>query len=379
MGQERKSVEDREAGQDDSLFEWRRRNVLQGWTLGFLAILLLFFLVLLWKAVPVLLLLFAGVLIAVALRFMSDSFSRLTRIPPRWSLAIVLVVLVVGIGVGGYLMAPSIYAQTSELAKDLRESVSTLEEGLRSTPVGQFVLSRIRGLEDAVGDSSDIWGRAAGMFTTTFGAIGGLFLTLAVGVFLAFDPALYRRGILRLVPLQKRSRAGEILDRLAYVLRWWIVGQLISMVFLAVSTWLILWILGVPLALVLALLAGLLTFIPYLGPIIAAVPIVLVAFVESPTLAMYVLIAYLVIQNLEGNVLIPIIMQRTVELPPVLTIVAQVLLGGIFGFTGILLATPLMAVGLELIKMIYVEDVLRDDFEQPVERPVEHPVKAATD
>lgn len=366
----RKENTSHRAAQDDSLFEFRGRNVMRVWTVFFLVVLFVLFLLFLWKAVPVLLLLFAGALVALGLRFLSDNLSRLTRIPPRLSLTLVLVVLIGTSAVGGTLAAPTIAEQMRELGENLRESLADLEEKMRSTEVGDYILSRVDGLGEEVEEASAIWERLAGLFTTTFGAVAGLFLTLTIGIFLAYNSGLYVSGFLRLIPLPKRQRAAEIVAHLGHTLRWWMVGQLISMGVLAVTTWLMLWILGVPLAFILGLLTGLLTFVPYLGPIIAAVPILLIAFVESPTLALYVLILYLVIQNVEANVLMPIVFQKTVHLPPVLTLIAQVLLGGMFGLVGVILATPLMAAGIELVKMIYVEDVIGDDMSRPAG---EHP------
>jgi predicted PurR-regulated permease PerM len=137
----------------------------------------------------------------------------------------------------------------------------------------------------------------------------------------------------------------------------------------------------VPLAVALGLLTGILTFVPYLGPLLAAIPILLIAFVESPTLMLTVLVLYLLIQNVESSIIMPMIFRRTVHLPPVLTIIAQILLGAIFGFVGVILATPLMAAGLSLVKLIYVEDTLGDSFEQPVvrERQVEPDESAEAD
>jgi predicted PurR-regulated permease PerM len=132
------------------------------------------------------------------------------------------------------------------------------------------------------------------------------------------------------------------------------------MVILGVSTWIMLALLGVPQALILALISGGVTFVPYLGPLIALVPILLVAFLESPLLALYVFILYMVIQNVESNVIMPIVFHRTAQIPPALDVVSQILFGSLLGFLGFLLAVPLMAVILQSVKMIYVEDILGD-------------------
>jgi len=364
----KKEAEDGGVAQDESLFEWRRKNVLRAWTIFFLVVLFVLFLGFLWQAVTVLLIIFSGSLVALALRFVSDNFSRLTNISPGWSLTIVLVLLTAITVVGGFMAAPGIAQQFRELGEGLQESVNDLEDTLRSTDAGSYILDWLGGVGEEVGEGTNpgIWTQAVGMFTTTFGAIAAFFITVTVGIFLAYNPQLYVKGFLRLVPMVKRQRTCEILSELAFTLRWWMVGQLISMAVLAVSTWIMLWLLGVPLAFILGLLTGLLTFIPYLGPILAIIPILLIAFVESPTLALWVLALYMVIQNVEANVLMPIIFQKTVHLPPVITIVAQLLLGGMLGLVGVVLATPLIAALIVLVKMVYVEDVLGDRMDRPV-------------
>lgn len=355
-----------ESSRSEPTFYLRDRTVLRFWSLFFLTVFFVLFLLLLWKAVTVLLLLFAGGLVAIALRFVSDSFSRWTGMAPRVSLTVLLLLLFVAGVVLGMLGAPAIFSQVQELASNLRESVLEVQEWLMQSERGRTAIEWFEWARGEGGTNLQVWGQVAGFFKTTFGAVTAFFLTLVVGIFLAYNPELYVRGFLRLIPVQKRQRANEIIQEMADTLRWWMVGQLISMIVLAVSTWLVLWILGVPLAFILGLLTGILTFIPYLGPLIALVPILLIAFVESPALMLWVLVLYLIIQNLESNVLMPIIFQKTVHLPPVLTIIAQILLGAIFGFVGIVLATPLMAAGIDLVKMVYVEDVLGDSMEKPI-------------
>jgi predicted PurR-regulated permease PerM len=363
------SGEDRK--HEASSFRPGTRRVSRIWGIVFLAALFITFMLVVWKALTVLLLLFAGALIAVGLRFLSDNLSKYTGIPPLWSLTIVLVVILAGTVTGIILAAPAVVQQVQELSTGLQTSIKQLDETLRKHEAGKWLLDQLWGIQQEVEGAPDMWTRVAGLFTTTFGAIAGFLLTLVVGIFLAYSPMLYVNGFLRLIPLDKRPRACEIISELGHTLRWWMVGQLISMLILLVTTWIMLWILGVPLAFMLGLITGLLTFIPYLGPIIALAPILLIALVESPTLALWVFALYMVIQNVESSVIMPIVFKKTVHLPPVLTIIAQILLGAIFGFLGIVLATPLMATGIVLVRMIYVEDVIGDDMEQPVkEQPV---------
>jgi predicted PurR-regulated permease PerM len=356
------------ASAGDHLFNLDGRQVRRIWVLFFLLVLFVLFLGFLWQGINVLLILFAGALIAVALRFLSDTISQFTPIPPLWSLSLVLVLLVGGAGLALYLAAPVFWEQMRQLAAGLQESLRELQDTVLQTETGRWLVKQMSGIEDEMESMAGIWERTRGFFTVTLSAITGLIITLAVAIFLAYNPRLYIEGFLRLIPLERRSRACEIIADLGHTLRWWMVGQLISMMILFITTWVMLWLLGVPLAFALGLITGLLTFIPYLGPIIALVPILLITLVESPTLALTVLALYMVIQNVEANIIMPIIFKKTVHLPPALTIVAQILLGGMLGMIGIILATPLLASGIVLVRTIYVEDVIGDDMEKPVEQ-----------
>jgi predicted PurR-regulated permease PerM len=161
-----------------------------------------------------------------------------------------------------------------------------------------------------------------------------------VGLFAAANPRLYVDGTVALVPLAKRERAREVMHRLGNALRWWLIGQAIAMLLIGVSTWLVLWAFGVPLAPVLGVIVGLLGFIPYLGPIIGVVPVALVAATLGTTTLLYVLAAYTAVQLVEGYVITPLIQHRMVYLPPVFTIITQILLGTLLGILGFVLALP---------------------------------------
>ncbi|HSM10452.1 MAG TPA: AI-2E family transporter [Lysobacter sp.] len=334
-----------------------------------MAIISVLLVLVLWRAMEVLLLMFAAVLVAVLLRFMSGTISRRTGLGETWSLSLVLVLLLGGLTVGVWAMGPAVVVQVRELSAGMSESLEEMAALLRRNELGSWLLDNMP--EISLGSAQQLWSRIGGIGATVVGAIGAFFVTLFVGIFFAYNPRLYVDGLLRLVPLKRRARAAEILEKLGRTLRWWLVGQLISMVFLWLSTWLVLHLLGVPLAFTLGLLTGLLTFIPYLGPLIALLPIAMVAFLHSPTLGLMAVAAYLVIQNIEGNVMMPIVFERTVSLPPALTVVSQILMASLMGMLGVLLATPLLAVGMVLVQMLYVEDILGDSLEQPLEHAPE--------
>jgi len=190
--------------------------------------------------------------------------------------------------------------------------------------------------------------------------VAGLFLILVLAIYVGADPALYHAGLMHLFPHGARARAGVVLTRVATVLRKWLVTQLVAMVAIGVVSTLTLLVLGVKAAVALGVIAGLLEFVPTVGPILAAVPAIAMGFLDSPEKALTVGLAYLVIQQLEGHVLIPMLMKEGMDLPPALTIVAQAVMALLFGFLGLMVAVPLLAVVIVPIKLLYVEGVVGD-------------------
>jgi predicted PurR-regulated permease PerM len=256
------------------------------------------------------------------------------------------------------LVGPRILDQLDLLWQSLPRALQSVEQALQERDWGRFLLERLSSNEER--QRWNILGAIGGTVSTVLGLVGNIVILLSVAIFLAVDPGLYVRGLLRLVPLDRRARAREILDAIGNGLWWWLLGQFVAMLIVAVLTGAGLWLLGIPLALALGLIAGLVNFIPYLGPFISAVPAVLIAFAQSPTDALYTILLFVFVQQVEGNVLMPVIQERATSLPPVLTIVAVVGFGVLFGLIGVLVATPLLLVLIVLVRMIYVEDMLGD-------------------
>lgn len=310
--------------------------------------------ILFWYIVDVLLLVFGAVLFAIVLRAPTDWLSRHTFLSPRWSLAVVLALLAALLVLGGVLFGNALADQVNQLIQRVPEIIDKIAAGLARY---SWLLRRV--VPGGLGGESEFIGKGLQAITTTFGAIAGLVIALLMGVFFAAQPDLYVRGFLRLLPQHRRGRVHEVMAAIGQVLRRWLVGQLVLMLFVGTLTTAGLWLLEVPYALALGILAGLLTFVPYLGPIVSAIPAVLVGLAESALLAGYVVLLYVAIQQLEG-LLEPIVQQRAVYLPPVLLLFAQVVLGIVVGLLGVLLATPLAAAGMVAVNMLYVEDVLGD-------------------
>ena len=316
---------------------------------------------LVWYAVEVLLLVFAGILLAVFLLGLTVGLSRRTGLGENWSLAVVgLTLLLVTCGAVWWL-APSVAAQADELRRSLPESLRQAESWLARYEWGRAALGQLPPADQLMSDHADLFSRVTGVFSTTLSTLTRLVIILFVGIYFAADPSTYTRGLVKLFPRDHRPRVREVVDAFGDTLWWWLVGKLIAMVIVGLLTWLGLSLFGVPLALTLGILAALLDFIPNIGPIIAGVPAVLLALMISPTTALYVFIFYVVIQSLESYVLTPVLQMKTVKLPPALTIVAQVLLGVLAGGIGLILATPLAAAIFVMVKMLYVEDTLGDE------------------
>ena len=332
-----------------------RRTLIQAITLLVIVSLAL----LVGSMIHILMLFFAGILLAVMLNIFATQLKRLPKMPHWLAITLVLIMLSALLGLLIVLVVPLIAEETQALAKQIEKAIQELMGWLKWSAGGSFLVEQFSGLEE-ISAGGEIWTRVSGIFSSTLGAITGIGIILIVGVFLAYSPGIYQSGFLHLIPPSHRERTVEVMQQIGTTLRWWLVGQLISMTVLAVSTWIMLRLLGVPLALILALITGLLTFIPYLGPIIAIIPILLLAFLQSPLLALYVFLLYMVIQNIEANVLMPIIFHRTVHIPPALGVISQILFGSLLGIFGFILAIPLMAVVLQFVKMVYVADVLGD-------------------
>ncbi len=333
--------------------------VIAGTTVSIVLVLLF-----LGYAASILLLLFAGLLLAVFLSGLATALCDRTPLSYGWSLAVVLLGLIALFAGAGWLIAPQIASETSELSETLPQSVSDLEAFLNRYSWGRYLTSNIPPPRAAM-SGQEVWSRITGIFSTAFGIVANAVFILITGIYLAANPKLYRDGMIRLVSIRKRQRAEEVLDALGKALWGWLTGTLISMSLIGLLAWLGLTLLGVPLPAALGFIAGLLEFVPLIGPWLGAIPAVLIGFMKSPATAVYVGFLYFGIQQVEGNLITPIVMKKAASLPPVLTLSATVIAGLFFGLLGIFLATPLAVVAKVLVQMIYVEDVLGDRADHP--------------
>ncbi len=202
-----------------------------------------------------------------------------------------------------------------------------------------------------------------GFLSSTISVFAGLVLILVLSIYIGADPDTYHDGLMKLFARPWRKRAGEVLTAISIALRKWLVTQLIAMLVIGVVSTVVLLILGVNAAVPLGVIAGLLEFVPTVGPILSALPAIAMGFVDSPQKALAVIVAYIAIQQMENYLLIPFLMREGVDLPPALTIIAQALMALIFGFLGLLCAVPLLAASVVAVKMLYVQDVVGEPVE----------------
>lgn len=315
---------------------------------------------LLWLAAGTLFMIFAGVLLAVFLCGLTDLLARATGLGRRLALAFVCLALLIALGVAGWFTASTLAEQAHQFNRELPEAVRNLREKLQEYPWGTWVAEELQQVRASAEDGEKALSRAAGAASVVVDAVTGTVVVVFLALFLAIDPELYKRLLVRLVPVAHRKRARETIDGASASLWRWTLARLVSMAAVAVGATLGFYAIGMPVALMLGVFAGLVNFIPNLGPLFWLIPALLLAFVQSPVQALYVGLLFVVVQTLEGYAITPWVQQRMVHLPPAVALSVQVIFGALWGFAGLALATPFAALALVVVQKLYIEDALGD-------------------
>lgn len=310
------------------------------------------------EVLQILLVFFAGVLFAIMLAGLSELLQRVTRLPYGLALLTVCLVIVVVIAATVWFVGPQVGQQLTELGQRLPEAVEQAARRLRQYDWLGGLLDELPSPDEAL--DKNVLARVTSLFSTAFGALFNTIVVVFVGLYMAAKPQAYSAVVLRLVPPARRERVEHMLQTMGTAMKRWLVGRFLTMLFIGVGTTLALWLVGMPLAFSLGLVAGLLSFIPYLGPVLSAVPAVLIALADGPQMMLYVVLIYVAIQTVESYLISPLVERRSVYIPPGFQIPVQLMAGVLAGFMGVLVATPLIVIATIAVQMLYVEDVLGD-------------------
>lgn len=322
----------------------------------------------LWSIGRVLLLVFAAILLAVLLRALADIIAQRTPVKKSWSLWLSVAILAVVLIGFLALFGAQIVGQGRQIVEQLPAAIDSI--GTRfgmpnaTAKVEEAVRSNLGG---------NVLSSVAGIGFTVIGGLADLLLVLVAGIYLAADPTIYRVGAAKLLPETQHERVYGALDATAIALRLWSYGQLISMTIVGVLSGLAFSAIGLPSPLALGIIAAFTDFIPVIGPILGAVPALIFASTVDSQTVLWTLVAVIVIQQLEGNVIMPLVQKRAVSMPPALALFAIVAFGLLFGFLGVFLAVPLTVALMVLVKKLWVRETLGEATSLPGEGQPDQP------
>ena len=339
-------------------------------SLVFLVLLPLIIVFVVWEGQVAFFLLFAGMLFAALIDAAARGLERFVPWGRSVQLTIVVGTIVAVLGALLYFGGSYLWMQIDELlalvakqADEVSELLGLVKGGNVEEADGAMgVLRQAAQLLPGQGSGA---GTAVTLVQSTFGYLANAVIIFFIGVFLAVEPNLYRRGFVRLFPPSGRDEVSSAMHEAGVTLRWWLVGKLMSMGMIFLFTWIGLWLVGFPFAFALGLVAGALAFIPNIGPILTYIPLVLVGLsAGSTTTLLYGLGVYVVAQAVESYIFTPLVQKRMVSLPPALIFFVQILGGILFGLWGVALATPVTAVLKTLIEKLYVQEGLDENVEE---------------
>ncbi len=310
---------------------------------------------LLWQLRTVLVLLFGAVVMGTIFRAIAEPMSKHLRLPDGVAV-LVSVLLIIGILAGvGWLLGQQISAQTDALTQALPAALGRVDQWL-----GGFGLSHPfqTWLAQLHSNGGTLVSRFGSWLSSASSGVANFLIVFFGGAFLASEPRFYRTGAIKLIPEAKRGVFAQAMDESEHALRLWLKGELIAMLVIGTMTGAGLWLLGVQSWLVLGILAGFFEFIPFAGPILSAIPGVLIALVQSPQLALWTGLMYVFVQHSEAYLIQPIIQQYAVDVPAVVLLFSLLAFAVLFGPIGILFAAPLSVVSFVMVKRLYVIEAL---------------------
>lgn len=309
-----------------------------------------------------LLLVFAGILVAVMFCGITNWITGKTHMNRGVSLFLSVILVFGVIIVAFWLIAPTVADQFRQLGSTIPQSLNKVQNWLNQYGWGSQLLQKVpdnMSLSSLMSGQSSLFSKVTGLVSSFFSVLLDVLIVLVTALFFAASPKLYTQGFASLFPVRNQDRVLEVLDKIFVTLKRWLVAMLLSMTIVGVSTAIAYKIIGIPMAYALAVLAFFFEFIPNIGPWIAGIPAVLVGLTQGTQTAIIVAVVYFGIQLLESFLIIPLILKRAIELPPALLLFFQVLLGIVQGTLGLLLAAPLLAVIMVVVRELWIKDVIK--------------------
>lgn len=317
---------------------------------------------LVWNLSYVFLLAFGAVLVAVVLRAFADVLARWTSLSERWSLTLAgLIIFVAFVGVLA-LFGAQIRTQIAMVSERLPVAIDGFARDLGLGPVTEQLPDMLQG------SSSSVVARLAGYGRAFLGGLADFLLVVVAGIYIAANPKIYRDGLVKLFPQSQHERIESSLDAVGEALKLWLGAQLLAMIFVGIAATVGVWLIGLPSPFALGLIAGLLEFVPFIGPILGALPAVLIASTMDGATVLWTVLLFIAIQQVEANVIFPLLGRRMVSLPPALALFAILAAGVLFGSLGLLFGFPLAVVVFVLVKKLYVRETLGEETPVPGEK-----------
>ena len=317
-----------------------------------IALVALFIIVilLLKSTFSVLLMILAASIIALYFHGLAGLIERKIKLSHKWSMFLSIAGSFLILALLFWLIGSKVQSQVTVISEKLPTMEEQARTELNKYPLGRNFLDQISGQ-----NSKKLMTSLKRLFNSTFGILGDIYVILFLSIFITADPSIYKKGIIALIPKNSKEEGEHILMELGHSLKSWFKGKLFSMAVVAVLTGIGLSVIGVPMVFGLAIIAGILNFIPNFGPIIAMVPAVLIGLTLGMNTALIIAGLYILIQMIESNLITPMIQKKLVSIPPALIIIGQLIVGSVTGYLGIILATPVVLIIMVMVKELYVK------------------------
>jgi predicted PurR-regulated permease PerM len=318
--------------------------------------------ILIWFLFDVILIIVGAILIAVLLHLVAEPLKLWAKLPESIALILSGLFIFAVMAGAGYLFGTQISAEFTEVMQRANSAVMGITKQLQASPNGNFILQHIQG-----GSGFSVAGVLSSVFTISVRFLEAAVVTVIGGFYLAAQPKLYRSGLAKLFPDRLRKEANATFDDIALALRLWLIADVIQMVLIGSLSTLAVWLIGLPSPLALGIIAGLAEFVPYVGPILAAIPAVLVATTQGVNAVVWTVVAYILIDQVEGNLIAPLVQRQLIFIPPAIMLLAIITILFVFGGFSVIFAGPIAVIIFVAVNKLYIRDSLGEETVLPGE------------